>query len=154
MLDSELAKISTFIGDRRAIETDDVRKMASSGEMNSFELSNAVRDKDLPRAMDLIERLLRDNEDPHSMIGMLAKLYRMLIQVKYLQQKGKGQYEIATALNSKPFFVKKCLEKTRLYTVEELARNIGLLQEADIKMKTGYSPRLTMEMLIPELCRG
>ena len=153
-LDSELAKISTFIGDRGSIEADDVRKMASSGEMNSFELSNAVRDKDLPYAMDLIERLFRDNEDPHSMIGMLAKLYRMLLQVKYLEQKGKGQYEIASALNSKPFFVKKCLEKTRLYTIEELAGDIRLLQEADVRMKTGYPPRLTMEMLIPELCRG
>jgi len=154
MLDKEIEKISTYIGNRKQIEEGDVLKLASSGEIDSFSLSNAMRDKDIREAMKTLQKLFRENEDPHMLIGMLAKLYRMLLSVKYLENKGKGQYDIANMLGSKPFFVKKCMEKTPRFTLEELQRNIKLLHEADLRMKSGYSPRLTLEMLIPELCRG
>lgn len=154
MLDKEIEKISTYIGERSLIEEQDVSSLASSGEMDAFSLSNAIRDKNTKEAMQSLGRLFRDNQDPHMLIGMLAKLYRMLLQVKCLEEKGMGQYDIARELNAKPFFVKKCMEKTNAFSQKEISRNIKLLHAADLKMKSGANIRLTMEMLIPELCNG
>jgi len=154
MLDKEIEKITTYIGDREFIEEADVSRLASSGEMDAFALSNALRDKNAREAMNCLSRLFKDNQDPHMLIGMLAKLYRMLLQVKYLEDKGLSQYDIATELHAKPFFVKKCMEKTSGFSLRELTNDIRMLNRADIKMKSGASPRLTIEMLIPELCSG
>ncbi len=154
MLDKEIEKVATYIGDRDLIEEPDVSRLASSAEMDAFALSNAVRDKNVQDAIKCLSRSLKDNQDPHMLIGMLAKLYRMLLQVKYLEDKGLGQYDIARELNAKPFFIKKCAEKTGKFTVKELADYIKKLHRADLKMKSGASPRLTLEMLIPELCNG
>jgi DNA polymerase-3 subunit delta len=154
MLDKEIEKIATYIGDRDLIEEPDVSRLASSGEMDAFALSNALRDKNIQEALKCLSRLFKDNHDPHMLVGMLAKLYRMLLQVKYLEDKGLGQYDIARELNAKPFFIKKCAEKTGKFTVKELADYIKKLHRADLKMKSGASPKLTLEMLIPELCNG
>jgi DNA polymerase-3 subunit delta len=154
MLDKEIEKIATYIGDRDLIDEKDVSKLASSGEADAFALSNALRDKNTREAVECLNRLFKDNQDPHMLIGMLAKLYRMLIQVKYLEDKGLGQYDIARELSAKPFFIKKCQEKTGKFTLKELAKDIMMLHRADLKMKSGSPPRLTMEMLIPELCNG
>jgi DNA polymerase-3 subunit delta len=154
MLDKEIEKIAAYIGDREIIEGQDVSMLASSGEVDAFALSNALRDKNTREAVECLNRLFKDNQDPHMLIGMLAKLYRMLIQVKYLEDKGLGQYDIARELSAKPFFIKKCQEKTGKFTIKELAKDIILLHRADLKMKSGSPPRLTLEMLIPELCNG
>lgn len=154
MLDKEIEKIATYIGERDLIEEQDVSGLASSGEMDAFALSNAMRDKNPQRAMECLSKLFKDNQDPHMLLGMLAKLYRMLLQVKYLEDKGMGQYDIARELRAKPYFIKKCAEKTGRFTIKELANYIKLLHRADLKMKSGASPKLTMEMLIPELCNG
>jgi DNA polymerase-3 subunit delta len=154
MLDKEIEKIAAYIGDRENIEGQDVSMLASSGEADAFALSNALRDKNTREAVECLNRLFKDNQDPHMLIGMLAKLYRMLIQVKYLEDKGLGQYDIAKELRAKPFFIKKCQEKTGKFTIKELAKDIILLHRADLKMKSGSPPRFTLEMLIPELCNG
>jgi len=154
MLDKEIEKIATYIGDRDLIDENDVSKLASSGEADAFALSNALRDKDTREAVECLNRLFKDNQDPHMVVGMLAKLYRMLLQVKYLEDKGLGQYDIARQLSAKPFFIKKCQEKTGKFTLKELAKDIVLLHRADMKMKSGSPPKLTMEMLIPDLCHG
>jgi DNA polymerase-3 subunit delta len=96
--------------------------------------------------------LFKDNHDPHMLIGMLAKLYRMLLQVKYLEDKGKNQYEIAQEIKAKPFYIKKCMEKTRSFSLQELAKNLKILHLADLKMKSGSPARRTLELLIPDLC--
>jgi DNA polymerase III subunit delta len=154
MLDKEIEKIATYIGNREMIEEQDVAGLASSGEMDAFALSNALRDKNVREAIKCLTRYFKDGQDPHSLIGMLAKLYRMLLQVKCLEEKGLGQSDIARELRAKPFFIKKCAEKTGRFTVKELSAHIKKLHYADLKMKSGASPRLTMEMLIPELCDG
>jgi DNA polymerase III subunit delta len=154
MLDKEIEKIATFIGDKPAIEQGDVEKMASSGEADSFALSNALREKDPKGAMESLNRLFKDNEDPHMMLGMLAKLYRTLLQVKCLEDRGMGQYDIARELKAKPFFVKKCMERTSVFSVKELILDMKRLHKADLKMKSGSPARLTFEMLVGELCNG
>lgn len=154
MLDKEIEKIATYIGNREIIEEKDVTSLASSGEMDSFALSNALREKDLPEAMMSLNRLLKDNEDPHMIVGMLAKLFRMMLQVKCLENKGLGQYEIAKELKAKPFFVKKCMEKTSFFSLNELMHDLKALHFANLRLKSGVSQRLTLEMLLPELCNG
>jgi DNA polymerase-3 subunit delta len=154
MLDKEIEKIATFIGDAEFIEEKDVSMLASSGEMDAFALSNAIRDKNTQEAMKCLSRLFKDNQDPHMLIGMLAKLYRMLLQVKYLEDKGVGQRDIARELNANPFYIKKCAEKTGRFTLKELEKDIKTLHLADLKMKSGASPKMMLEMLIPELCNG
>jgi len=153
MLDKEIEKISTYVGGKELIEDQDVLNLASSGETDSFALSNALRNKRLGDAMNSLKKLFSDNEQPYMVIGMLARLYRMLLQVKCLEKKGLNQFDIAQQLHAKPFFVKKCLEKTSLFSIEELSGNLHKLHHADMKIKTGTSPRLTLELLIPELCQ-
>jgi len=152
LLDKEIEKLVTFVGEKIAIEIPDIKSVASSGEAEAFALSNSVRDKDLNAAMQSLDDLFRDREAPAVIIGMLAQLYRNLLQVKSLEKRGQDQYEIARSLGAKPYFVKKYMERTRIFSLPELKHGMELLHEADLKLKSGGNPRIVLELLVSDLC--
>jgi DNA polymerase III subunit delta len=154
MLDKELEKIATYVGEKEMIEEQDVSVLASSGELDAFALSNALREKDVVGAMRVLERAFKDNESPQALIGMMAQLYRKLLQVKSLEKAGKSSYDIATMLHAKPYFVKETMARTNRFTLDELTVNIKSLHIADLQIKSGYDPKFVIEILIPELCGG
>ncbi len=151
-LSSEIDKLVTYVGERSSIEEADVRELASSGEMSAFSLSGAVRDRDVHASLEALTRLLKDNEEPVSLIGLLASQFRMLLQVKSLKEQGLSDPQIASRLGANIYFVKRSSEKTHHYTLSELERNLKLLHAADLRIKTGAgSPPSILEMAVIEI---
>lgn len=68
MLDSEIEKLSLYVGDRPATEEDIGRIAASSHIGVIFEIGDAIARKNLPKTLDLIDRQLRQGE---SAVGIL-----------------------------------------------------------------------------------
>ncbi len=155
LLASEIEKLITYIGNKPTIEDKDVSSVASFGSINTFFLFNALRDKNLPRALDAISRLLRNREAPAPLLAAMASQYRMLLQVKTLQEEGLNPYRMAGLLGAKPYFVNRCYEKARNFSVKELKRNLGLILQTDLRLKTTGEPadRL-LELLLVDLCHG
>lgn len=68
VIESELEKLSLFVGDRPATEEDVSRIAAKSHQGVVFEIGNALARKNLPKTLELIERQLRQGENP---VGIL-----------------------------------------------------------------------------------
>lgn len=68
VLDSELEKLSLYVGDREVTE-EDVRLVAAASHTGViFEIGEAISRRKLPRAIDLLEHQLRRGENP---VGLL-----------------------------------------------------------------------------------
>jgi DNA polymerase-3 subunit delta len=152
-LSSEIEKLATYVGEREMIEKEDVEKLASSGEIISFSLLNALREKNLSRALEVYAGLVRNKEEAVPLLALLATQFRMLLQVKSLQNRRMDSYAIAKELKSSPFFVKKSLEAASHFSLEELLQSLDLLHEADIKLRSGENQTGIMELLFAELCK-
>lgn len=151
-LSGEIEKLVTYIGEKAWIEEQDVRALASTGSIEVFALLSALRGKDLQGALHSVNKLLKNKEEPVRLLSLLATQYRMLLQVKSLEAEGRNFYEIAEILSANPYFVRKCGEGTKNFSIPELIRDLEFLYNVDLKLKRGNPPGLTLELLITELC--
>lgn len=154
LLASEIEKIITFVGDRKNIEIEDVKNLVSSGEKSSFDLLDALRVKDLKRALAIFQNLLKNKEDLFQLLGSIAAQYRVMLQIKSLPKEviAKGSKVVAEKVGAAPYFVKKCLDDVNRFSEQELFNNLEKLLEADLRLKTGESEQIVFEMLLTSLC--
>ena len=152
LLASEIEKIAVFLGERIKIELDDVARLVSPTEASAFALADALRAKQLPRVIELFQLLCRNKEDLFQLMGLIASQYRLMLQLKALPAGKSDPWQVARALSASPYFVRKCMENLRLHTAGELRKAIEKIMDVNLKMKTGQSQVILLEMLFADLC--
>jgi DNA polymerase III subunit delta len=151
---SELEKLSLL---EVKLDVDTVAKVVNAVQPTTmFAVTDALVAKKPKEAWAHLERLLHTGEDPFKLLGALQGHYGLLARAFALVQRdgvvaGK---EAAKVLNVHEFRAQKALEATRRYTEKTVRHEQRLLLAADVGMKSGLEPALTLERLILELCVG
>lgn len=146
LLDSEIEKIATYIGERQEITEADVSTLASSLETNAFALLDALRNKKLNEVLVVFQSLLKNKEDLFQLLGLIISQYRLMIQIKSL-----GGRDLSAIVGS-PYYIKKCAQNIARFSLEELKNDLYLLLETNLKLKTGEDQAATFELLLTGLC--
>jgi DNA polymerase-3 subunit delta len=152
-LDSEIQKLVTYVNAARPIREEDVTRLVSASiEASVFDLVDALGRRDGRRAMRELGSLLDLGESPLGLLAMIARQFRLLIQVKELQALSVPAPDMAKALGQHPFVVEKIGQQTRNFTMEQLERIHAHLLDLDVSIKTGeVSDALALDLLVAEL---
>lgn len=151
-LSNELEKIMTYLGDRKKIEVDDIKLLTSPGELISFELNDAVNNKEINRILNLINRMIKDGTSPILILGMLVAQVRLLLLLKEGFSQGENAQSMAATMRKSPYYIKKLSSGAQRYSFDELQNFYYGLQEADLKMKTGkLDQKLALELVVSNL---
>ncbi len=158
-LGTEIDKLVSYVGTRRAITADDVREVASHvAESTVFELMDAVGLRQAERALRMLQVVLAE-EPPVKVLFMLGDQIRMLLRTKALQERNPvpgrrpPQDAIRAALGTRAFLYERYRAQVTAFGRMDVARILGMLVEADTEIKTGTKPpRLALETLIVGLC--
>ncbi|OQA43121.1 MAG: DNA polymerase III subunit delta [Chloroflexi bacterium ADurb.Bin325] len=152
-LDQELIKLADYAGERTVTREDVRRLVAATRAANVFELVDALGLGDAPAAGRLMQRALDlDGEPPLRLMAMIARQYRLLIQVKTLQAQGARPPEIARTLNLGEWMVPRFVNQANRHTVARLVRALERILAADEAIKTGkLGDREAMDILLAEL---
>ncbi|MGF9963230.1 DNA polymerase III subunit delta [Bacillus rhizoplanae] len=153
MLAQEMDKLTLYVGIGGEITTSLVAELVpKSVEQNVFALTEKVIKKDIAGAMRILEGLFTQQEEPIKLLALLVGQFRLLYQVKELQQRGYGQNQIASHIGVHPYRVKLAMNQTNFFSFEALKRVIHELAEADYNMKTGrMDKRLVLEFFLMRL---
>ena len=99
-LQTEIKKLATYAGDRKLIRCQDVsvvirrpRPFGSTCRLLASRQPN--------KALEFLERLLRNGEEPLQMLGALTWMYRKLIEASEVRGVSHG-YQAARALGMRP----------------------------------------------------
>jgi DNA polymerase-3 subunit delta len=151
-LDSELEKLSLYAGGR-PITVQDVRTMvADVSEELVWGLIDALSQRQGANAMRALRELRRGDQSPIYLITMIARQYRMLIEVKSLLAAGQNNPDaIAKQLGYGAYPVKKAMQLVPQYTFAELEDALDRLLEVDMAMKTGADQDTELDIVIAEL---
>lgn len=153
-LSSEIEKIVTFIGDKDAIGGADVEAIASSGGVSVFSLLGSLRERNVASSLRSLNKLIRNREEPASLLSLIATQFRMMLQIKGSQEMNLGESEIARRLGANPYFVRRCAEGAHNYSLAELKDCIFTLHSADLKLKSGFaSPPVLLELMIIDMLK-
>ena len=118
-----------------------------------FELMDHISSKDRERAVSVLNRFLEEEgkEAAFGIIGMLNRQIRLLLDTGTILEGGGGQADVAKKVKVPPFLVKKIVQQSKKWTLDELERGLHLLHRADGHLKTGSQAHLILEMLVISL---
>lgn len=137
---NECNKLKTYKINDKYISKDDVEELSfkrlGDSTETTFQFSRALAEKDKKSALTLYQELLNYKIEPLSIIGLLASQFRIMYQVKSLEEKNMRNDEIASSLKEKPYRITKTRELTRYYSKREILDLMIKLEDIDLKIKT------------------
>jgi DNA polymerase III subunit delta len=151
-LKTEIEKLTTFAGEKKFISRNDVTSMVISEKTTTvWELADLLATRKSAKALEFLDRLLRDGEEPLPMVGAMAWMYRKLIEASEVKGVTNG-WQASRVLGMNPQQAELALQASRKIPKAQLLAGLRALQKADDRLKGGAEdPRAVMEFLVTEL---
>ncbi len=156
--DNELAKLAAYVDGERAISEADVALLTPYvAEANIFAMVDALALGQGDRALTLMQHLLEEDprDEGFGLYAMIVRQFRLLLLAKeHLEREGSRQ-GLMEALGTRSRFVAdKAADQSRKFSLEQLESIYRVLQDYDLKMKTGrIAPRLALDLLVAGLAQ-
>jgi DNA polymerase-3 subunit delta len=151
-LKTEINKLATYAGERKLIRRQDVSALVISEKTTTvWELADMLASRQGKTALEFLDRLLRDGEEPLQMLGAITWMYRKLIEASEVKGVTNG-WQAARVLGMNPQQAELALQSARKISKPRLLAGLGALRRADDRLKGGREEaRTVMEFLITEL---
>ncbi|HKV24518.1 MAG TPA: DNA polymerase III subunit delta [Candidatus Acidoferrum sp.] len=151
-LQTEIEKLATYAGEKKRISRQDVAAMVISERTATvWELADLLAARKPAKALEFLDRLLRNGEEPLPMVGAMAWMYRKLIEASEVKGVANG-WQAARALGMRPEQAELALQASRKIPKQNLLSGLRALQKADDRLKGGAEePRVVLEFLVTEL---
>lgn len=151
-LKTEIDKLSTYVGARKSISRNDVSTLVISEKTTTvWELADLLAARKPAQALEFLNRLLRNGEEPLPMLGAITWMYRKLIEASEVKGVSNG-WQAARALGMRPEQAELALQAARKISQSQLLAGLRSLQKADDRLKRGgEDARAILEFLVTEL---
>lgn len=151
-LKTEIEKLATYAAEKKVISRADVSALVISEKTTTvWELADMLAARQSKKAMEFLDRLLRDGEEPLQMLGAITWMYRKLIEASEIKGVANG-WQAARALGMRPEQAELALQNARKISKPRLLAGLHALRSADDRLKgSGAEPRTVMEFLVAQL---
>src|SRR5438876_1170818 len=154
-LKTEIDKLATYAAEKKLIARADVTALVISEKTTTvWELADLLASRQPKKALEFLDRLLRDGEEPLQMLGAMAWMYRKLIEASEVRGVTNG-WQAARALGMRPEQAELALQNAGKISKPRLLAGLRALRNADDQLKgSGAEPRTVMEFLVAQLTSG
>ncbi len=138
LIELELQKIISFIGDKKRIEKEDIDNICSKTlDYKVFSLINVMAEKKPLNAVDTFSKLIESKESPLMVLSLIGRHMKILFQVKVLLSEGKIINDISKTLGLPSFAVKDYVKQSKNFSSKELYKSIEECLKVDVGIKRG-----------------
>ena len=149
-LKQEIEKMAAYVEKGRHDNGRGCYQLASRTlEQDVFGLIDKAATLQIDQAMRIFYDLLKNKEEPggNESQYLLARQFRMILQVKVLSQKGYSHQQMASQLGIDPYPIKLAAEKSQRFSEQALRSILAYLAEEDYRIKSGTIDKvLSMEL--------
>lgn len=151
-LKTELDKLAAYASFKKLIRRSDVADLVISEKSATiWELADLLATRQPKKSLEFLDRLLREGEEPLSMLGAMAWMYRKLIEASEIKGTVNG-WQAARTLGMAPERAQLAIENARKISKPRLLAGLQALQKADDRLKRGSeNARTVMEFLVTQL---
>lgn len=137
-----IERLILYVGDRKLIELKDVEEaVTETHQRDIFELTDAVGQRRLSRALSYLHNLIENGQPPPLILHMLARHFRILSKAREVEGRMTDRSEIARYLGVNPFFASNYTNQARNFSKQELRRSFQMLHRCDREIKSSRLPR-------------
>jgi len=153
---NEVNKLVMFVGERTRITVQDIEKVCTkSVKSRIFDLTDAVAEKNLDRALKLLNDMLIVREPVPKILFMITRQLRHVLEMKMLSVDGVSVKDACTKMGITPYIGKKLSSQAQRFSIDKLKEGIKEAFELDLAIKTGrINDRIAVELLINKLANG
>jgi len=148
----EIDKLAAYAFERGRITTADVEALVKAARKNTvWQLADMLASKQRATALEFLDNLLREGEEPIRLVGALAFRYRKLVEARGLPRTMNG-YQAARQLGMSPSDAEAAIRNAHRVAKADLLAGLVALADADSQLKSSNpNPRAFMEFLIARL---
>ena len=148
----EIDKLAAYALDRGRITTADVEALVKAARKNTvWQLADMLAVKQRAKALEFLDNLLREGEEPVRLVGALAFRYRKLVEARGLPRTMNG-YQAARHLGMGPSDAEAAIRNAHRVAKADLLAGLVALADADSQLKSSNpNPRAFLEFLIARL---
>jgi DNA polymerase-3 subunit delta len=153
LLDQEITKLVTYTAGERAITGEDVDAIVPYAQaVIIFDLVDALGQRNGRAAARTLHGLLDAGAAPLYLLAMIARQFRLLIQVKELQGLGVNQQGIVKTLGLHPFPARKLQAQAIRFNASQLETILRWILDADVAIKSGQmEPEAALDLLVADV---
>lgn len=148
----EIQKLASYVQGRGRIIAADVEELVVAARKNTvWQLADMLATRRRDAALEFLDNLLREGEEPIGLVGVLAWMYRKLIEARDLPA-GTSGFQAARTLGMRPDAAEAAIRNAHRIPKQDLIAGLIALSEADNQLKSSNpNPRALMEFLIARL---
>jgi DNA polymerase III subunit delta len=148
----EIQKLASYVQGRGRITVADVEELVVAARKNTvWQLADMLATRRRDAALEFLDNLLREGEEPIGLVGVLAWMYRKLIEARDLPA-GTSGFQAARTLGMRPEAAEAAIRNAHRIPKQDLTAGLIALAEADNQLKSSNpNPRALMEFLIARL---
>lgn len=135
-LAGEIDKLCSYT-DKTIIKADVLTLVAPRLELNTFQLTDALAQKNKSRAMEVLYRLLDESNEPYVMLAAITYQFRLLLMARDLYDRRMARGVIVNKLGVHPYAAGKACDQAGRFTVQELKDRYAELFRIDTQTKEG-----------------
>lgn len=152
-LSAEIEKLSLFAGAGGSVGSADVEKLVAIGtEQSVFVLIEHIANLKLQQAMAIFYDLLKQREEPIKIVSLIARQFRIMLQVKEMSGQNYSQQQMAGQLGLHPYAVKIAAEQAKRFEPSRLRGILASIAKLDHEIKTGAVDKVFgLEMFLLKL---
>ena len=152
-----LEKLLLFVGQRGLIQLEDVEKViANTAQKNVFDMTNAIGLKKSTEALQFLNNILEQGEEPVRIFAMIVRHFRLLAKAQEVLAKNgpNAQPALAKELGVHPFFAKDYAVQAKRFRPRGWGKRFETLAESDRALKSSrLKSQAVLEKLILRLCK-
>jgi DNA polymerase III subunit delta len=148
----ELEKLASYVQGRGRIASADVVALVVAARKNTvWQFADMLAGRKRDEALAFLDNLLREGEQPAGLVGVLAWMYRKLIEARDLPANTSG-FQASRSLGMRPDAAEAAVRNAHRMPKRELIAGLVALAEADSQLKSSNpDPRAVLEFLIARL---
>ena len=149
VMSSEVEKLCSFTEGRKITKEDIRLMMPPETDNDIFDLVDALADKNIQRAIDILNELTFKGEKIPVILRMIERQFNLLFNIKLGVEAGKGKEALASQLGLHPFVCGKMIEQSRKFSLNKLKKAIEFCLNSEEKLKSAsVNANIEMELLI------
>lgn len=147
----EFDKLADYVGSTQVTKKAIESVCVFSLEKRIFELVKKIAHRNANEAFQIYHTLIESKESPIGILVLVARQYRMMLQVKYLLKNKMTSKDIASKLKLPYFALKEITAQINLYSFKELEEILSKCLQTDKDIKSGKMESIKrVEVLIME----
>ncbi|MDR0846950.1 MAG: DNA polymerase III subunit delta [Lactobacillales bacterium] len=147
---NEINKIKTAAPEITIKEVEDL--VPRSLDQKVFDLSKHIMKRDLKSAINLVDDLIIQREEPIKLNAILINHFTMMLQIKALEQENQNDNQMAKILGKSPWQIGNARKDARALSPVALAQALNLLIETDYRFKTESDNEKVFKLTLIKLC--